>query len=146
MPAPRAGAVPAQGLRLPASLPLKRDDDQQGIGAQGVALTAGGILLLAVWLAAQLRRRTTGGAAAKARGRAGVPWLRRLVAAPGALRVLETAALTSQVRMHVVAWHGREYLVSTSADAVRIVDRRDPPPAAPERERDAGRDDGEGGP
>lgn len=124
-------AAAAAVTSLPASLPLKRDvDEGAGIGVEAATLTAGGLLMLGVWAAARFRRRQLGAAGRAAP--ASLPWLGQLLAGRErrTLRVIETAPLTSQVRLHVVAWQGTEYLVSSSPGAVSVLDKRQSPPAS----------------
>ena len=128
-------AAPAQPSFAPG-VPLRRDADNEGVGTGTAALAAGCVLLAGVWVAAQYRRGRRGGTARKP-GRAPLPWLGRLIPdAPGRqLRVVETATLTSHARLHVVAWQGQEYLVSTALDKVTILDRREARP--PEQPKEA---------
>jgi hypothetical protein len=107
-------------------VPLRRDADSEGVGTGTAALAAACVLLAGVWAAAQYRRRQRGAVAHKP-GAVSFPWLGRLLpdVSGRQLRVVETASLTSQARLHVVAWQGQEYLVSTALDKVCILDRRE---------------------
>lgn len=117
-------AAPAKPVFAPG-LPLKREEGNDGVGTGTAALAAGAVLLAGIWAAVQYRQRQRGGV--RKPGAASVPWLGRLLPdAPGRqLRVVETAALTSHARLHVVVWQGQEYLVSTALDKVSILDRRE---------------------
>ena len=112
-------------------VPLRRDADSEGVGTGTAALAAVCVLLAGVWAAAQYRRRQRGAVALKP-GAVSFPWLGRLIpdASGRQLRVVETASLTSHARLHVVAWQGQEYLVSTALDKVSILDRRELRPQA----------------
>lgn len=123
-----SGAAPGK-LPFAPGLPLRRDADSEGVGTGTAALAAVLVLLAGVWAAAQYRRRQRGAMARKP-GRVSLPWLGRLLpdAPSRQLRVVETASLTSHARLHVVAWQGQEYLVSTAHDKVCILDRRERPP------------------
>jgi len=107
--------------RFAPGLPLRRESDSDAVGPGDATLAAAGILLIAVSVTVQYRRRQ--------RGVPGRPWLGHLL--PDAqgrhLRVVETASLTPHARLHVVEWKGREYLVSTAPDHVRVLDRREVP-------------------
>ncbi len=122
-----AVAAQAAGPVFAPGLPLKRDGVDDGVGTGTAALAAGGVLLAGVWAAAQYRQRRRGSAGKP--GAFSLPWLGRfLPAAPGRqLRVVESAALSSHARLHVVVWRDQEYLVSTSLDKVSILDRREAP-------------------
>lgn len=103
------------------SIPFKRDEGA-GIGAGMATGTAACLLLLGVWVALQFRaRQGQGGSRGK---RLQLPWLQWFGSPAGerSLRVVESASLTAQARLHVVEWRGKEYLISTSADVVRILD------------------------
>lgn len=118
------GVATAQSGFAP-SLPLKRDTDSDTVGGRSAALAAACILLIAVWAAVQYRRRQRD---VPGIGRApALPWLGLLLPDSQAreLRVVETAALAPHARLHVVAWRGREYLVSTAPGHVRVLDRRE---------------------
>jgi hypothetical protein len=123
--APQSGAIP-----------FKRDDEG-GIGTGAAAGTAACLLLLGVWGTIQVRNKGQHSA-----GAAAGPWPGwwPLLGRAGArrertLRVLETAALSPQVRLHVVTWRGKEYLVASSTSGARILDRgttvSEPEPAVP---------------
>jgi hypothetical protein len=122
------GAAPGKQPIAPG-LPLRRDADSEGVGTGTAALAAVCVLLTGVWAAAQYRRRRRGGVVRKP-GRMSFPWLGHLLpdASGRQLRVVETTSLTSHARLHVVAWQGQEYLVSTAHDKVCILDRRERPP------------------
>jgi hypothetical protein len=107
-------------------LPFKRDE-AGGIGAGTAVATAGLLLLLGIWAAAQHRARQ--GQGGKTGRRIGFPWLERFATPTRerSLRVLESVPLTSQARVHVVAWRGKEYLVSTSAETVCVLDSAEAP-------------------
>ena len=117
---------PAQSGFAPG-LPLKREADGDALGPRSATLAATGILLVAVWVAVQYRRRQRG-VARKGRAPA-LPWLGQLFPDTQArqLRVVESTSLTPHARLHVVVWKGREYLVSTAPDHVRVLDRREIP-------------------
>jgi hypothetical protein len=108
-------------------LPLRREAGDDGVGPSAAALAALAVLMVGVWAAVQYRRRQRGNG--RTRGAAPMPWLGRLFpdAQGRELRVLEAASLGSHARLHVVAWRGREYLVSSALDQVRVLDRRDAP-------------------
>lgn len=120
-----SGAAPTKQPFAPG-VPLRRDTDSEGVGTGTAALAAACVLLAGVWAAAQYRRRQRGAAVRKP-GRMSLPWLGHLLPEASArqLRVVETASLTSHARLHVVAWQGQEYLVSTAHDKVCILDRRE---------------------
>lgn len=125
--APAQASGTASGTQpFAPGLPLRRDADSGGIGTGTAALAAVLVLLAGVWAAAQSRRRQRG-SAARMPGRLSFPWLGHLLpdAPTRQLRVVETASLTSHARLHVVAWQGQEYLVSTAHDKVCILDRRE---------------------
>jgi hypothetical protein len=108
-------------------LPLRRESDSDAVGPRNATLAAASILLIAVWVTVQYRRRQrgmSGGLRAP-----GLPWLGHLLsdAQPRHLRVVETTSLTPHARLHVVAWKGREYLVSSGPGHVRVLDRREIP-------------------
>lgn len=110
-------------------LPLRRESDSDVVGPRSATLAAAGILLIAVWVTVQYRRRQRG-VSGRLRAPA-LPWLGHLLPEAQArqLRVVETASLTPHARLHVVAWKGREYLVSTTPGHVRVLDRREIPAA-----------------
>jgi hypothetical protein len=113
--------------RFAPGLPLRRESDSDAVGPRNATLAAAGILLIAVWVTVQYRRRQRG---VPGRLRAPAwPWLGHLLPDAQArhLRVVETASLTPHARLHVVEWKGREYLVSTAPDHVRVLDRREVP-------------------
>lgn len=112
-------------------LPLKRDTDGDVVGARSAALAAAGILFISVWVAVQYRKRQRD--LPRKVGARAFPWLGHLLPDAQArhLRVVETATLTPHARLHVVAWKGREYLVSTAPDHVRVLDRREVPADQP---------------
>jgi hypothetical protein len=121
-----AGTASAQPGIAPG-LPLRRESDSDVVGPRRATLAAAGILLIAVWVTVQYRRRQQG---VSGRPRASaLPWLGHLLPEAQArhLRVVETASLTPHAKLHVVAWKGREYLVSTAPDHVRVLDRREIP-------------------
>jgi hypothetical protein len=125
----RAGSddgAPRQSGFAPG-LPLKRDAADDVVGPGRAALAAGGILLIAVWAAVQYRKRQRG--VARKAGPLAFPWLGHLLpdAQARQLSVVETATLAPHAKLHVVTWKGREYLVSTAPDHVRVLDRREIP-------------------
>lgn len=126
---PVAAAEPAASAQpgFAPGLPLRRESDSDVIGPRRATLAAAGILLIAVWATVQYRRRQ-GGVSGRPRN-PGLPWLGHLLPEAQArhLRVVETASLTPHAKLHVVAWKGREYLVSTAPDHVRVLDRREIP-------------------
>jgi hypothetical protein len=121
----QTAAAAASKPVFPSDLPLRRDTGGEGVGTSSAALAAAAVLLAGVWAAARFRQRQRG--TVRRPGMGALPWLAHL--RPGAsgrqLRVIETAALTSHARLHVVAWQGQEYLVSTALDKVCILDRRE---------------------
>jgi hypothetical protein len=129
VPPARTGALDASSARsgFAPALPLRRDADDAVVGPRSAALAAAGVLLLAGWVAVQYRRRQRG--VPRKAGGPGWPWLGHLLpdAQERQLRVVETASLTSHASVHVVAWKGREYLVATGPDHVRVLDRREMP-------------------
>ena len=125
----RSGAVDAASAQpsFAPGLPLRRESDSDAVGPRNATLAAAGILFIAVWATVQYRRRQRG---VPGRLRApALPWLGHLLPDAQArhLRVVETASLTPHARLHVVVWKGREYLVSTAPDHVRVLDRREVP-------------------
>jgi hypothetical protein len=143
-----AAAVQTEGAAankpvFASGLPLRRDIGSEGVGTGAATLAAAAVLLAGVWAAVRFRQRQRG--TVRMAGAAALPWLGHLL--PGAsgrqLRVIETAALTSHARLHVVTWHGQEYLVSTALDKVCILDRREIPSGLPGGQAENGLEDAE---
>jgi hypothetical protein len=101
-------------------LRFKRDDAGE-IGTSAAVATAVCLLLLAVWVGVQVKAKRGRGV----KFRSPLRFLRFASSVSGerSLHVLESAPLTAHVRLHVVNWRGKEYLISTAAETVRVLDR-----------------------
>lgn len=111
--------------RLPDTLPFRRDPETQTV-APGLGVAAGAVLLLAAALALALRWQ-----AARRRQLAGtpppaVPWRQWLGKQAGddAIELLGSRQLGPGVRLHVVQWQGRQYLLSNGPHSVTLLDQR----------------------
>lgn len=118
---PRA-AVTVNGGPGIEGVPFKRDDSGE-IGTSAAVATAVCLLLLAAWVAVQVRAKR--GQSTKLNISLRLPGLPVSRPAERSLRVLESASLTSSVRLHIVNWRGKEYLISTAADTVQVMDTAD---------------------
>jgi flagellar biogenesis protein FliO len=123
---------PAASTGIPLALPVRRDDSPAwqtgGVGVFGALAMVMLVLGFVVWW---LRRSGW----AQVAGKAGEPvagggW-RRLMAARAAsqLRVIESARLTPRSSVHVVQWHGREWLLGCTEQGITVIGQQ-PTPAA----------------
>jgi hypothetical protein len=124
-----AQAAGSNGITAPQAAPIPfKKDDQGGIGTGAAAGTAACLLLLGVWGTIQIRSKGGRGpgpgqwpALLMLRGRGAAQRER-------SLRVLETAALSAQVRLHVVRWRGKDLLIASWASGAQILDPDTAPP------------------
>ena len=122
------GAAASTGI--PLALPVRRDDSLAwqtgGVGVFGALAMVMLILALGVWW---LRRG--GWAQVAGNDAAGGGGWRRLMAARAAtpLRVIESARLTPRSSVHVVQWHGREWLLGCTEQGITVIGQQ-PAPAA----------------
>ncbi|MFL6676164.1 MAG: flagellar biosynthetic protein FliO [Massilia sp.] len=114
MAASANGGAGTEGLRF-------KRDDAGDIGTSAAVATAVCLLLLAVWVAVQVKAKR--GQGAKFNFPLRFLRLASSVSGERSLRVLESAPLTAHVRLHVVNWRGKEFLISTAAETVRVLDR-----------------------
>ncbi|WP_435440411.1 flagellar biosynthetic protein FliO [Variovorax sp. RB2P76] len=117
---------------IPLALPVRRDDSPAwqtgGVGVFGALSMVMLVLALVVWW---LRRSGW----AQVAGNAGEPvagggWRRLMAArATAQLRVIESARLTPRSSVHVVQWHGREWLLGCTEQGITVIGQQ-PAPAA----------------
>lgn len=119
--APSAAAGPAQGSSLPASIPVKRE--QQGEASTGasdswwiVVVVAVGLLAFAV-VAVRQRARPVG-----AKG----PWLGRFgrffdAMPPREVQRVSSTPLSPRHSLHVVVWNGRRLLLGCTDQSIQLL-------------------------
>lgn len=122
-----AAAVSAQSgdeSRLPASLPLKRDDDSD-IGNGRVWMKEGLLLVVVLAGAAMvlIRKRTSSPASSIPRGMS-QGWLNRRAFQADRPRVESITRLTNRASVHVLQWDGKEWLVGCTEQNMIVLGQR----------------------
>jgi hypothetical protein len=109
-------------VRLPASLPLRRDEPAPGPGL-GPLRSAGLAVALAALFGGAILLRGRG--ATSGRPAARLRWPAWLGLQAGAttrpMRVVQSQRLTPRASLHVVEWDGREWLVGCSEQGISLV-------------------------
>jgi hypothetical protein len=122
MDRPEAQATePAAGL--PASIPLRRSADTSVVSDQQWALALWALLVIAGVSWVIVSRRRTGRTSGKGLG--WTAWLKpQMQGEDSSPRAKGQVRLTQRHSLHVVQWHGVEYLVACSDHGVDLVDRQ----------------------
>ncbi|SHN17881.1 hypothetical protein SAMN05192549_105182 [Duganella sacchari] len=107
---------------LPATLPFRRDPDTAstapGLAGSALAVLAVAAALALTWRARKTRMRLPAPATPGWRGWLNVP------AADEVIQTLGSRQLSPGVRLHVVQWEGRRYLLAHSAAGVSLLDQQ----------------------
>ncbi|MGE1005001.1 flagellar biosynthetic protein FliO [Ralstonia pseudosolanacearum] len=109
--------------RLPASIPLRRDAEQDSAAMFGAPQLLMAVAILAALLWGLSRRIRSRGSSSEGRP---AGWLDRFAGRPGndAARIVSASRLTGKASLHVVEWDGQQWLLGCTEHTLSVLAKR----------------------